>query len=642
MLALILLSMPVRSLAQSAAIDLIAHYVDPIPAEDGVSHNVNVYLTVLDASGKPVRNLPKESFSLLEDGQKVEIQNAVMVTQEPDNIVLVMDTSGSMAGTGINDAKLAATNFVNGLKPNDQVAVLTFDDQVIPRLDFTADHNQVIEKIQSITTTPKSGTCLYDSAFTAVRMFSPSPVGSRAIILFTDGRDETANGAICSQSTIEQVITAASNGQYRAPIYTVGVGVEKQIDTKTLESFAEQTGGYYLYSSSSSKLTGAFQVLSNQLSAQYILTYRSTAGPGSHALTVGVNTLDPTLPQDSDTRKFPLDVLPPHLSFSTPLDGETIGDRLKISISLSSQGQALIERVAFEVNGVEAGSDDVTPYEVELDAASYPPGVMTITAIAYGADNTILARNSMNVIHAEPGASSVSVDVPTAEGVPPEPTPVPKGTGNSIIFISILLSVVSIVTIGLLIYYLMRQQRLAKVQQVEPYEVDDALPHMQGIPVYRRTEVVRKPVDMQLESEVLGALTVEASDDSSLIGHRFEITASLVTLGRSADNDINFPNDNPVSRHHAEIYQISGKLYLRQVETANSSGTATPPKYGTFLNQSPVGSDPALLKTGDEIQLGKRVRLKFESYTRDIDGNTLTYDDDDLTDSDDLDKTLEQ
>ena len=140
---------------------------------------------------------------------------------------------------------------------------------------------------------------------------------------------------------------------------------------------------------------------------------------------------------------------------------------------------------------------------------------------------------------------------------------------------------------------------------------------------------------------MLGALTIEDSDDSSLIGHRFEITTPLVTLGRSADNDLNFPNDKPVSRHHAEIYQISGKLYLREVEMADASGMARPPKYGTFLNQAPMGSEPTLLKTGDEIQLGKRVRLKFEAYGQARDVDAQTYDD--MTSSaDDLDRTSEQ
>jgi len=57
-----------------------------------------------------------------------------------------------------------------------------------------------------------------------------------------------------------------------------------------------------------------------------------------------------------------------------------------------------------------------------------------------------------------------------------------------------------------------------------------------------------------------------------------------------------------------------------------------------------LGSDPALLKTNDEIQLGKRVRLKFESYERDLEGDALTYDgdDDDRTSINDMDQTIAQ
>ena len=74
---------------------------------------------------------------------------------------------------------------------------------------------------------------------------------------------------------------------------------------------------------------------------------------------------------------------------------------------------------------------------------------------------------------------------------------------------------------------------------------------------------------------------------------------------------------------------------------ADASGMARPPKYGTFLNKSPMGPEPALLRTGDEIQLGKRVRLKFEAYEQASDEDASTYDD--MTSSaDDMDRTQEQ
>lgn len=635
-----LFSAQINGLAQSTT-SMVAHYVEVTPSNDGISYNVNVYLSALE-SGSPIRDLKQEAFAIQEDGQKVEIQNLRMIAEEPTNIVLVMDTSGSMAGTGVADAKSAAAAFVSGLLPNDQVAILTFDDTVKTRIEFTNDKQAITDKINAIDATREAGTCLYEAAYAAIGMFSALPTGNRAVILFTDGKDETPTGAICStQHTLDNVIEVASAGETRTPIYTLGIGEDS--DTETLKKIAVQTGGLYINLSSSSKLANAFQLLSDVFRSQYILTYTSTSAPGAHSLIVSLNAPNQATPLAIDTRKFPLPSLPPHLIFTSPPEGATIADVLKIEVALTTQGQVSVERVAFEVNGIKEGEDDTKPYELELDAKKYPIGLMTVSVTAYGANNTELARSSINLVRAE--ATAVANSIPTEESAPLAETPTPAATdsNNSVVFMAIALGGLSIVAIAALLFFLLRQQKQAKGQELESYENDDIVAPMQGIPVYRPVNENRKASSPELESEALGALTVEASDDSSLIGHRFEITASLVTLGRSADNDINFPNDKPVSRHHAEIYQISNKLYLREVEMADASGTAKPPKYGTFLNQNPMGPDPALLKTGDEIQLGKRVRLKFEAYRHDMDADSVTYDeDDDLTAADDIDKTAVQ
>ena len=643
LLVAVFFSTPASGRAQSDVM-LIAHYVEVIPAEDGISYNVNVYFSVGDGSGNLVKDLPIELLSVLEDGQQVEIQTLSMMAEEPTNFVLVMDTSGSMNGAYIDDAKAAATAFVTGLKPSDRVAILTFDDAVKTRVDFTADQDILNEKIKQIVATPEGGTCLYDAAYAAVQMFSTEPTGSRAVILFTDGRDETfRNGAVCSTKTVDEVISIASKGELRTPIYTVGLGLEKQIDTATLQNFADSTGGYYLYSSSSTKLVNAFQTFSAQTRSQYIVNYKSLAKPGDHSLVIGIKDSDPdqkTLVA-SDSREFLLPSLAPHISFLSPLAGESVGDRLRVLVALTSQGQILIQRVAFEVNGATAGVDDTTPYELELDLQQYPVGPIVISAVAYGENNTELARNSVEIAHA-PVIETATL-APTEMIVPLQITPAVEETNRPIFLLSIILSGLTIVGVGILIFVLVRRQNQAKMQEVESFIGGDlSLAPLQGIPVAPRMSEPRKVITPEPGSDALGILTIEASDDSSLIGHTFQITTPLVTLGRSADNDLNFPGDKPVSRHHAEIYQISGRLYLRQVETADASGAAKPPTYGTFLNQSAMGSEPALLRTGDVIQLGKRVRLRFESYKQDLDANAVTSDDADLIKPLDVDETEAQ
>lgn len=118
-----------------------------------------------------------------------------------------------------------------------------------------------------------------------------------------------------------------------------------------------------------------------------------------------------------------------------------------------------------------------------------------------------------------------------------------------------------------------------------------------------------------------GFLTVLRSDDGAKMGHHFELTRPCTTLGRSRDNDIHFPKDSPVSRHHAKIEFNADGAYLSEVLSMDGTG----PKFGTFINQARVTSKPALLKSGDLIGLGKRLQLKFQSLAQHPASDEKTY-----------------
>ncbi len=201
---------PSTILAQSA-IDLAVHYVEGSPAENEIAYNVNVYLSVVGGTGAPVKDLTINSVSVTEDSQKVEVQSLKLANDETISIVLVMDTSGSMAGPKINDSKAAASNFISRLEARDRAALLTFDEIIKPQAEFTTDHTAVRDRIALIDARPGAGTCLYDAAYRAVQLASSLPSGRRAVILFTDGVDETSSGGrACSVHTTEDVINIVS------------------------------------------------------------------------------------------------------------------------------------------------------------------------------------------------------------------------------------------------------------------------------------------------------------------------------------------------------------------------------------------------------------------------------------------------
>jgi hypothetical protein len=114
----------------------------------------------------------------------------------------------------------------------------------------------------------------------------------------------------------------------------------------------------------------------------------------------------------------------------------------------------------------------------------------------------------------------------------------------------------------------------------------------------------------------LGLLVVLQSDDPAMIGLHFEITKPETRLGRSADNDVVFAKDGPVSRFHAVIEARDGKLFLREAVSRDENGNPKLPTFGTFLNIFKIGAQPVLLRHHDKIRLGKRAVMCFKAVIR--------------------------
>lgn len=622
---LLFILFPAAARAQ-APMDLAVHYVEGTPREDEIAYDVSVYLSVTGGSGLPIRDLTLNDLTVAEDSQKVQAQSLRLAEDKPIHLVLVMDTSGSMTGTKIKDARIAASNFVTRLQNGDQAALITFDESIKLQTDFTPALDEILNRLALLDAAPNTGTCLYDAAYRAIQTASALPSGRRAVILFTDGVDETASGGrTCSVHTVEDVISLASQGSTRTPLYTLGLG--NRIDENTLKRLAELTGGRYIYSPASAQLEAVFELLTEQLRSQYILTYKSFAAPGAHTLTVNANYLGA---QDSDTRNFLLPALPARITFLTPTEGETVADALKVTVAISGGGET-ITRVEFQINGNVIGADETTPYELEFDLSSYAQGNLTLTAIAYGENDGELTRSAVNLLHK---VEAASVPPTTASEPTSPPAPESKRSNPALLIGSVLVGL-GLAIAALLGVMLARQQKQEKGRGEERTQ-----PQVRAENAHSVADADGTVDSFQVGPEALGALTVEASDDPSMIGLLFEISSSLTTLGRSASNDISFPRDNPVSRHHAEIFEKNKKLWLREVETMDSSGAYAPPKYGTFVNDTPLGSNPVELKNGDEIRLGKRLRLRFETYAEADEEDAKTFDE--FTLDEDADRTVDQ
>ena len=152
------------ALAQSS-IDTVIHYVEGAPSDEKIAYDVTAYVSVADSTGNPIKDLAADAFTLAEDSQQVTVLSADLAPDAPINLVLLLDTSGSMNGAGIEAAKSAASNFIAGLGNDDRVAVVTFDNDTKTRIDFTTDHRAARDELELVDATRGAGTCLYDAAY---------------------------------------------------------------------------------------------------------------------------------------------------------------------------------------------------------------------------------------------------------------------------------------------------------------------------------------------------------------------------------------------------------------------------------------------------------------------------------------------
>ncbi len=279
LLLLLLVVVPVLPVQGQQALQM---RIESVMVEEARFPLIEMAIAVRDDAGIPIYNLTADNFRITEDGSpRPRPIIALETTVNPaiqTSVVLVLDVSGSMEGKPLADAKAAALSFLDRLGANDRVALIAFGGEVSlegplnpdKETGFSSDQTQMrtlIESLQAKGTTP-----LYDAIFKAVRMITNEPAGNRAVIVLTDGRDETGAGGPGSViANAESPIRAA----YRAnsPVFTVGLG--EGIDRTFLQRIALETGGTYQETPDSEGLNALFQGAADRLKQQYLLTYES-------------------------------------------------------------------------------------------------------------------------------------------------------------------------------------------------------------------------------------------------------------------------------------------------------------------------------------------------------------------------------
>ena len=155
------------------------------PVFRGRLETVAVPVTVVDAEGTLVTALTRDDFMVFDNGRKQEITN-FSAGLHPIRAVALVDVSASMV-PAIDDALMAAEQFVIRLRPGDTAKAGLFSQRLLLTPEFTEDRDELLASLRQ--TIPFSNpTKLFDAIDSAV-VDVQAESGRRVVVVFTDGCD---------------------------------------------------------------------------------------------------------------------------------------------------------------------------------------------------------------------------------------------------------------------------------------------------------------------------------------------------------------------------------------------------------------------------------------------------------------------
>ena len=184
------------------------------------------------------------------DLYKIYAENIGADARYPIDVVLVLDSSGSMTSNDRRNLRLqAAKEYCNSISDVDRVAVVDFDSEAKLLSGFTNDKTTLINAINKIDS--DGLTNIGEGLLTAINLFDEleetNEQRTKIVILLTDGY-----GDYISTLTTE----AASKD---ITVFTIGLG--NGVKDVLLKSIADGTKGQYFWLSSANELSALFDII---------------------------------------------------------------------------------------------------------------------------------------------------------------------------------------------------------------------------------------------------------------------------------------------------------------------------------------------------------------------------------------------
>ncbi len=246
-----------------------------------VNLDVNV---ILDKTHQFVPGLKANNFLVLEDGAEQQI-TSLRTAQAPITAVMLLEFAAN-SYYYIYDMQNASVSFFRQLRPDDYIAVVTYDLRTHIVNDFTKNKDVIAQSLQSLMIPGFSDTNLFDALYETLDRSSRIE-GRKYVILIGTGRDTF------SKLTLDKMMAKIKATQ-NVTIFTISTGnlVQEMADAQgrmggssrmnylqaqnQLHTFARMTGGLSFDPMFEGALPDIFAQINDSIRNQYIITYRPT------------------------------------------------------------------------------------------------------------------------------------------------------------------------------------------------------------------------------------------------------------------------------------------------------------------------------------------------------------------------------
>jgi len=241
---------------------------------------------LLEKTGQFVPGLKPTNFKVYEDGAEQKVIGFKRV-EAPITALMLCEFSSSFNYYNyyfLRDMQNAAWAFAQQLRPQDYVALMTFDMKTQIWLDFTQDKRQLLQAIQSLVIPGFSEKNLFDALYEAEDRLSRIE-GRKYIILIASGRDTFSKITLDKiyqkvKSTPDITIFAISTGGNLRAQTEGGPGFNQQLRDidylqadNEMKTFAKYTGGMWFSPRFQGEMPEIFGAINAAIRSKYELVY---------------------------------------------------------------------------------------------------------------------------------------------------------------------------------------------------------------------------------------------------------------------------------------------------------------------------------------------------------------------------------